>query len=93
MELIGLELRSLNDSNANIVGGDYDRFGPSAIALPQSMANAETYLTLIGVRVEPGASGSADAMALSSRGGDGVGCVETRIAMQVVPAGQACQMG
>ncbi|ROR66787.1 hypothetical protein EDD26_2182 [Agrococcus jenensis] len=92
MELIGLELRAMDDTDAHIVGGDYDRFGPSAIALPQSIARAESSVTLIGVRVDPGASGSADGISLSFRGSDGSGEVETLIAMHVVPADQVCEM-
>ncbi|WP_404313159.1 hypothetical protein LG314_04890 [Agrococcus terreus] len=93
MELIGLELRAPDDPDASIVGGDYDRYGPVAIALPQSLAEAESYVTLIGVHVEPGAGGSADGMSLSFRGSDGAGRVETRIRMEVVPSGEVCEMG
>jgi len=90
MELLGLELRATDDPDAYIVGFDYDRFGPSAVALPHQMAGGETAVTLVGVRVAPGASGSADGVTLSFRGNGGGGAVETRIAMQVVPAGEVC---
>lgn len=92
MELIGLELRPMSDPDAHIVGLEYDRYGPDAMALPQSIEEAEAYVTLIAVRVEPGASGSAEGVSLSFRGSDGSGEVQTLVSMDVVPAGDACQM-
>lgn len=92
MELIGFELRPMDDEDAHVVGLDYDRFGPSAVVLPHEMAGGEEVVTLVGVRVAPGTSGSADAIALSFRGDDGAGEARTLVAMQVVPAGEACDV-
>lgn len=92
MELLGLELRPMDDADANIVGLDYAIYGPDAVALPHVLVSGESAVALVGVRVEPGASGSAEAMTLSFRGQGGDGAVETGIAMQVVPAGAVCEL-
>lgn len=90
MELIGLELRPNADQDAHVVGLDYDRYGPEAILLPQSLSGGSDYLTLVGVRAAPGSSGSADAIVLSFRGSDGDGTTQPLIRMEVVPADEAC---
>lgn len=92
MELIGLELRPYADQDAHLVGLDYDRYRPQAVVLPQSLSGASDYVTLVGVRVPPGSSGSADAIALSFRASDGDGTTQTLIRMEVVPTDAACRL-
>lgn len=91
LELIGLEMRPYEDQDAHLVGLDYDRYGPEALVLPQEMSGATDYVTLVGVRAEPGSSGSADAIALTFRASDGDGTAQTLIRMEVVPADGDCQ--
>lgn len=94
MELLGFELRSPDDEDANVVGLDYDEFGPASIALPQQVAAGESRVVLVGVEIRADVGGEADALRITFRSADRAhGTAETSIAMQVVSEGTVCDMG
>lgn len=49
-------------------------------------------VTLVGVRVAPGASASADGVGLCFAGSRGAGAAQTLITMEVVSAGDVCRL-
>lgn len=91
LELLAVELASMDDVDAHVVGMDYDRFGPSESAGETTIAAGEDRVVLLGVRVTGDATGSAAAVRLRSVTADGaMHSLDTGIAIEVVPHGQVC---
>lgn len=79
--------------DAQVVGMDYDRYGPLSIRLPEALAAGDARTTLVGVGVPPDSGGAAASLELSYRADHGFnGTAVTRVAMVVVPFGEVCRM-
>lgn len=66
VELLGLELRPMQDESAHIVGLDYEAFGPAAIREPIRVPAGASRVVLVGLRLDGAAAGSAQALRLET---------------------------
>lgn len=92
LELLGVDLLPQDDPHANVVGGDYEIFGPEVFSDWIEIGGGEQRVAVFGVGLTAEQAGSTAGIKLlySTFGMTTRGAAETAFTFQVVPFGQVC---